>query len=205
MARIYGVQKALASHPSADLINLENLLHHELDLILDQERDLWALKSRINWMIQGDRNTSFYHVSTIARRKRNHIASVKDNVGNWLTKDSQVMEFFRNGIAKLYTTSHLSAPWTAIISNHWRAQLSEEVKRGLEDVVSSEEIKHALLSMKPHQAPGPDGLHAGFNLMYLVFVGGIYCKGCVIVRENVKTQAIEARRVFAGISRLSIL
>ena len=44
-----------------------------------------------------------------------------------------------------------------------------------------------------------------FNLMYPVFVGGIYCKGCVIVRESVKTQAIEARRIFMDISRLSIL
>ena len=43
------------------------------------------------------------------------------------------------------------------------------------------------------------------NLMYHVFVVGIYCKGCVIVRGSVKTQAIEARRVFAGIARLSIL
>ena len=43
-----------------------------------------------------------------------------------------------------------------------------------------------------------------FNLMYPVFVVGIYCKGCVILRESVKTQAIEARRVFAGISQLSI-
>ena len=42
-----------------------------------------------------------------------------------------------------------------------------------------------------------------FNLIYLVFVMGIYCKGCVIVRESVKTQAIEAKKVFAGISRLS--
>ena len=43
-----------------------------------------------------------------------------------------------------------------------------------------------------------------FNLMCPVFVIGIYCKGCVIVRKSVKTQAIEARRIFAGISRLSI-
>ena len=43
-----------------------------------------------------------------------------------------------------------------------------------------------------------------FNLMYHVFIVGIYCKGCVIVRESVKTQAIDASRVFAGISRLSI-
>ena len=43
-----------------------------------------------------------------------------------------------------------------------------------------------------------------FNLMYLVFVVGIYYKGCVIVRESVKTQKIEAKRVFMDISRLSI-
>ena len=39
-----------------------------------------------------------------------------------------------------------------------------------------------------------------FNLMYPIFVVGIYCNGCVIVRERVKTQAIEDWRVFAGIS-----
>ena len=39
-----------------------------------------------------------------------------------------------------------------------------------------------------------------FNLIYPVFVVRIYCKGCVIVKESVKTQAIKARRVFMGIS-----
>ena len=43
-----------------------------------------------------------------------------------------------------------------------------------------------------------------FNLLYPVFIVGFNCKGCVIERENVKTQAIEDRRVFAGNSRLSI-
>ena len=32
---------------------------------------------------------------------------------------------------------------------------------------------------------------------------GFDCKGCVLEKESVKTQAIEARRVLAGISRLS--
>ena len=43
-----------------------------------------------------------------------------------------------------------------------------------------------------------------FNLLYLVFIVGFDCKGCVLERESMKTQAIEARRVLAGISRLSI-
>ena len=39
-----------------------------------------------------------------------------------------------------------------------------------------------------------------FNLLYLVFIMGLYCKGCVIERDYVKTQAIEDRRVFEGSS-----
>lgn len=81
MARIYGVQKAISNWPSSSLLNLKNQLQQELEVVLDQKRDFWMLKSRINWMIQEDRNTSFYHVSALARRKRNHIASVKDERG----------------------------------------------------------------------------------------------------------------------------
>ena len=43
-----------------------------------------------------------------------------------------------------------------------------------------------------------------FNLLYLIFIVGFFCKDCVIKRESVKTQAIEARRFLTGSSRLSI-
>ena len=42
-----------------------------------------------------------------------------------------------------------------------------------------------------------------FNLLYPVFIVGFNYKGCVLERERVKTHAIEARRVLAGITRLS--
>ena len=48
MARIYGIQKAISNWPSSSFLNLENQLHQELEVILDKERDLWLLKSRIN-------------------------------------------------------------------------------------------------------------------------------------------------------------
>ena len=55
MARLKGVQSAMASSPSSSLIDLENHLLRELDVMLDQEAELWALKSKINWMVLGDR------------------------------------------------------------------------------------------------------------------------------------------------------
>ncbi|XP_050248751.1 uncharacterized protein LOC126696003 [Quercus robur] len=64
LARLNGIQRALANGPSSFHIELERKLHRELEVVLDQERDLWALKSRVNWMILGDRNTAFFHILT---------------------------------------------------------------------------------------------------------------------------------------------
>ena len=81
MAYLNGIQKAIAIRPSLNLLELEKHLHRELETILDQKRDIWALKSRVNWLIMGDRNTSFYHISTLVRRSRNRILSIKNSVG----------------------------------------------------------------------------------------------------------------------------
>ena len=48
LAGLDGVQRFLANQSSSSLVALENQLCKELDVVLEQERDLWALKSRIN-------------------------------------------------------------------------------------------------------------------------------------------------------------
>lgn len=74
MARLSGVQRAIANSPSSSLLQLENKLQLELDQVLDQEHELWALKSWINWTVQGDRNTSFFSFVHISQKekKQNH-------------------------------------------------------------------------------------------------------------------------------------
>ena len=81
MAKLHGIQKAMALRPSAQLVELEKVLHQELDSTLNQERDIWALKSWVNWLIDGERNTTFFHFMTLVRRKRNRIDAIKNTVG----------------------------------------------------------------------------------------------------------------------------
>ena len=107
--RVLARQRALANQLSSSLVALENHLIKELDVVLEQEKDLWALKSRINWMILGDRNTSFYHVSTLARRKQNFITIIKNDAGEWLAEESEVANHIREGFIKIYTTSQEAA------------------------------------------------------------------------------------------------
>lgn len=171
MARINGIQRALSVRPSAFLVNLENDLLKELDRVLNQEEELWALKSRVNWMIQGDRNTSFYHVSTLVRRKRNQILAIKDSMGDWIHEESAIKEIVRNGFNGIYTTSFGSVSRAAPFTTQWQARLSDEEKESVSGIASDEEIKAALWSLKAFKAPGPDGLHAGFFHRFWLVVG----------------------------------
>ncbi|ONI13814.1 hypothetical protein PRUPE_4G246900 [Prunus persica] len=41
-------------------------------------------KSRLRWLQEGDRNTKFFHLTTIIRRRRNRIERLKDNEGVWV-------------------------------------------------------------------------------------------------------------------------
>lgn len=47
----------------------------------------WAHCSRVNWLQAGDRNTSFFHASTIRRRKRNKVVKVRNEAGEWVEKE----------------------------------------------------------------------------------------------------------------------
>ena len=171
MARLNGVQRAISSNPTSPLIDLENQLHKDLEIVLDQEAELWALKSRVNWMVLGDQNTSFFHVSTLARRKRNMINAVKNEVGDWITEEREVMNHFREGFMKLYTTSQVMNNWNIVKWTSWQVRLTEEEKSSLDMPVSDDEITTALWSLKAYKAPGPDGLHAGFFLEILDYGG----------------------------------
>lgn len=81
MAWLNGILRAVSIKPSTFLLNLKNELLKEFETVLSQEEELWALKSWVNWLIQCDRNTAFYHVSTLVRRKRNQIRAIKDSMG----------------------------------------------------------------------------------------------------------------------------
>lgn len=62
--------------------------------------------SRITWLVERDRNTSFYHTSALVRRRKNRISYLKDWVGNWIQGEREIAEFIRNRYAELFSSSH---------------------------------------------------------------------------------------------------
>lgn len=78
-----GIQKALDRGPSHFLIELERDLINQYNRILKQEKFFLYQKSRVRWMLSGDRNTQFYHVSTMVKRRKNRIVALRNSDGSW--------------------------------------------------------------------------------------------------------------------------
>lgn len=85
-SRLEGIQRALFSYTSKGLLKLEEKLRQELNETLKQEELLWMQQIRISSLRLGDKNTKFFHTSTLIRRKRNKVVSRSDEHGNWITK-----------------------------------------------------------------------------------------------------------------------
>ncbi|KAL9659914.1 hypothetical protein QQ045_024724 [Rhodiola kirilowii] len=66
---------------SEDLIKKETELITQLDEWLVGEEQMWHQRSRVQWLREGDNNTSFFHHKANARRKINTIAHLRNSDG----------------------------------------------------------------------------------------------------------------------------
>nr|POF06827.1 putative ribonuclease h protein [Quercus suber] len=118
--RLLGAEKALANYPSQRLIDIHKFLSGEMEKILVLEEELWGMKARINWLIQGERNITFFHITALNRRSRNRIVGINDSDGNWIVDIDKVKEIFLMGFKKLYSSEQCikkSAEFYAIVPN----------------------------------------------------------------------------------------
>ncbi|XP_043717860.1 uncharacterized protein LOC122665789 [Telopea speciosissima] len=71
-----------------------------------QEELLWQQKSRSNWYVHGDRNTKFFHLTTVKRRARNVIKAINAG-GLTLTEEVDIGREFLRVYKDIFLSQHL--------------------------------------------------------------------------------------------------
>ena len=149
--------------PNDERIAQESNLQRQREERLKQEALLWRQKSRVQWLKQGERNTSFFHKSTIQHRAHNRILSLKKADGDQVYKrehiGSELNSFF---------TSLLSDP----IQDRTRAineiiaaipnLVTEEKNSLLIREFTEQEIEETIFNMASNKAPRPDSFTIEF-------------------------------------------
>lgn len=118
------------------------------------------MHSRINWLRWGNKNTKFFHASTLQRRQRNKNCMLQDNDQNWVRDPTTLREMTSSFFSTLYTTAGYRD--YGPILDQCPQVVSTEMNDKLMTLVTNEEVRQATFQLGTTKAPGPDGLNGLF-------------------------------------------
>jgi hypothetical protein len=151
----------------------ERQLMATLGEVLAREETMERQRSRIEWLKDGDRNTSFFQAKARARNRTNRITLLKDEAGREFTDQDNLERLACDFYQKLFTAQETLQP--EVICRHVPRKITPAMVADLERPFSEREVEQALFQMAPSKAPGVDGFNAGFYQTHWELV-----KECVV-------------------------
>jgi len=156
-------QTIITAGRTEELADKEQSLWTALEARRSQEEILWRQKSRIKWLKEGEKNTKFFHRTTIQRRMHNNIAFINNSRGEKLERHEDMEKELRDhfqDMLKEPTRSRTAA--IQEVTRHIPKLITADHNRNLLQPVSMQEVEDAMAQLKDGKAPGPDGFTSNF-------------------------------------------
>lgn len=126
-------------------------------------RFFWKQKSRVDWLQEGDRNTTFFHNFVKAQRYGNSITSLISSEGAQLSScvdiSREVVSYFSNLFTK---DEFIVVEEERAILNCIPPLVSDEMNDALVRPILLSELEEVVFHMKKGKAPGPNGFPIEF-------------------------------------------
>ncbi|XP_059077176.1 uncharacterized protein LOC131876285 [Cryptomeria japonica] len=132
--------------------------------IISLEDIYWKQRSKIQWLTEGDRDTSFFHRYASKHKRRNTIHSIFNNRNEELVGNSEIGQWDSLYFDNAYTNEKASEPTEVSdkILNLILQVLNDVDNELLMSRVSEDEFKEAVFAMDAFRAPRPDDFPPAF-------------------------------------------
>ncbi|XP_066347704.1 uncharacterized protein [Miscanthus floridulus] len=153
----------------------------------------------IDWLREGDRNTTFFQAKSRERAKGNHINSLYRDDGTMVTEQADIEGVARQFYAELFTAKEVLQP-EAILDHldHVPIKGMEQMNDKLSKPFIAEEVQQALFMMGANKAPGLDGFTAGFYQHHWKLLCPSITKGVLDFLNGVRCQMRPSRGIGQG-------
>lgn len=138
-------------------VQLQRELKHHVLGWAAIERARRRQSSRVLNLKEGDACTKFFHQKANGRRKRNMIAYLRDDTGEFVWKHAE-----KEQLAFSYFHTVLGTKSNRGCTLDWDSMELGQIEDTLDQAFSLEEIKAAMDDLPMEKAPGPDGFTGGF-------------------------------------------
>ncbi|KAH1046861.1 hypothetical protein J1N35_037645 [Gossypium stocksii] len=134
------------------------------DKEMDKEERYWEQHARVNWLKNGDKNTSFFQKFTSQRRHTNRIRGLKRSDGLIATDRIEIGEITRDYFSDLFDSRGIDN--LDHILSGVSCCINDSMNQSLTSTYSKEENKEALKGMGPTKASGSNGFPIVFYQKY---------------------------------------
>lgn len=145
---------------------LESALVCKYEENMTKLTESYKQRAKKHQMVNGDRNTSYFHHAVLKRRRRNRIASIKD--------ENDVTHFNQESIADTFM-HYFSSMFSSTRTNMGRPYLSSIPPQDENDftynIPDKSEIWSILKDMRKNASPGPDGFNVAFYIAAWSWIG----------------------------------
>jgi hypothetical protein len=164
-SHLHSIQLLIQTNGHSDsLMMLEKKAQMDLDTALDRQDCFWREKAKVNWHLDGDRNTSYFHRIAKIKNTTKVISSLK-NGDDIITDPTQIADHVVDYYKNLFCSNPILQD--QLLVEHVIPNLvGQDVNALLTMTPSKEEIKHAVFDLNKDGAPGPDGFGAHFYQTY---------------------------------------
>lgn len=127
---------------------------------MKKEEIYWRQRSRQSWLALGDKNSSFFHSSTRAKRARNRLSVLEDEKGSVYYEENQITKVICDYFQNLYAAEPKDP--SEIFKRAIKKKVIAEMNMELIKIPDNKEIKKACFNIHGDKASGPDVFSACF-------------------------------------------
>ncbi|XP_074314506.1 uncharacterized protein LOC141649720 [Silene latifolia] len=148
-------------------------------------------KAKLQWSLEGDINTSYFHRAIKKRAMLNKVLMIEDMNGVLCTKGSQIQEAFLSYYKDLLGTSHETTDVNVRLVQRGKCCTQEHCDILLRPV-TDDEIRKCLFSIPKDKFLGPDGNQGAFIQGRSILENILICQDLVRLynRSNVSPRCI---------------
>eukprot|EP00253_Pinus_taeda_P023098 PITA_23098 len=142
-------QQVITGGHTEGTLEQEQRIHNQLEERRKQEEILWKQKSRIRWLKEGERNTKFFHRTTVQRRVHNNIPFIQKQGGLRVKHHEEIEKEFLNHFKQVHQEPNVDMrPAIERITQNVPKLITEEHNELLLRPILTQEVDTAMSQLK---------------------------------------------------------
>lgn len=127
----------------------------ELNKAYAEEELYWRQRSRILWLQQGDRNSSFFHAVTRGRKTVNSFSVIESETGETVHGEERITKTISQFYQALFSSTGTGD--SQVVMDALSPVILPEENASLISIPTDPEIKKAVFAINGDKAPGQGG------------------------------------------------